>query len=106
MAPREASDSPGAAATSALRGLQASARSAPLVTKDRWASQETPGPQASQVRPEVSGTAAKHREPGLSHVRLSLRFQSRQELAVARASPSLVFLCLIPSFMSWARGCV
>lgn len=49
MAPQEASDSPGAAATSALRGLQASARSAPLVTKDRWASQETPGPQASQV---------------------------------------------------------
>lgn len=49
MAPLEASDSLGAVATSALRGLQASARLAPLVTKDRWASQETPGPQASQV---------------------------------------------------------
>lgn len=49
MAPQEVSDSPGAVVTSALRGLQALARLAPLVTKDRWASQETPGPQASQV---------------------------------------------------------
>lgn len=49
MAPREASDSPGAVATSALRGLQASARLAPLVTKEKWASQATLGPQASQV---------------------------------------------------------
>lgn len=62
MAPREASDSPGAVATSALRGLQALARLAPLVTKDRWASQEPPGPQASQVRPEVLGCCP--RAPG------------------------------------------
>lgn len=42
-------DSPAAVVTSALLGLQGLALLAPLVTKDRWAFRETPGPQACQV---------------------------------------------------------
>lgn len=73
MVPREELDSPAAVVTSALLGLQGLALLAPLVTKDRWAFRETPGPQACQVRPEDLQC------PGLSDMGTWVWFQSCQD---------------------------
>lgn len=105
MAPREELDSPAAVVTSALLGLQGLALLAPLVTKDRWAFRETPGPQACQVRPE--DLQCRTQVPGaLGSVTWGRGsgFSSARRGGCDLSNLSLAFLYLVPSFTRWASG--